>query len=263
MNFKESYFYFKFLTRRIKEIFPKGFLLLYKLKNKDISIAVNPKSGVSFTRNLLKKANLDYQIKRIKPSQTKNFKSTFFVFRNPYNRSVSMYLRLCNLLGGSRGELEEYISKKIIYKSGYKNGISFNQFLEFISNTKESLRDIHYHPQYKPFSFKAIINTENYFEDLLKNLEYIDKDTYMILKSIDVSQISKNRCAINEINQNKDLSNISSNLIIKYAQDNSFPIKDNFLNYENLKLIENIFRNDINFAKLNKLSLKPVLKEYS
>ena len=110
--------------------------MIYKLKRTDISIAVNPKCGVSFTRNLLKKSKLDFRMMKIKPSQTKYQKSTFFVFRNPYYRVVSMYLRLCNLMRGSRGELESYIANKIIYRNGFQNGISFNQFLEYIDNTQ-------------------------------------------------------------------------------------------------------------------------------
>tara|TARA_B100000212_G_scaffold317287_1_gene272821 strand:+ start:17903 stop:18670 length:768 start_codon:yes stop_codon:yes gene_type:complete len=253
MNSKEilqkNFLYFFKLKRKIESHRKKGFIFVYKLKGSDISISVNPKAGITSTRYLLKSANIKYKNLKIKPKKLIDQQFSIFIFRNPYKRAVSMYLRFCNLINGSRGYLEKSIVNDFLIKNGYENGISFNQFLDYLGNVDVFFRDIHFQNQYIPENYSFLVRTDFYKGDILKAIKQLDLNIYNKIKNVDFSNIVKNSAAESRKDLKKDLSDTSSSAIISYGLSGFYPISENFLNEPNREKIEYIFRNDVDFYK--------------
>ena len=95
-------------------------------------------------------------------------------------------------INGSRGLLEKSLVNDFLIKNG-PDGISFNQFLDYLSIVEPTSQDIHF--QINIFqNYNFLVRTEYYKEDILKATKSLDFNIYKI-KNIDFSILTKNSAA--------------------------------------------------------------------
>lgn len=241
-------------------------MILYTLDGLGISIATNPKSGVTYSNSLLQAMNVDYNRSNIlyskNPKDSKkldktDWTKTIFVFRDPYQRSVSMYLRLCNTLR-SKEEHKKKETKDLLKKLELADtGITFNQFLEFIAETPDNERNVHYRKQDIPPQYANLVRTHKFKQDILfasKNTNFQSISEKLI--NIDFNAMNKNPASKKRTTHSEDLSNMTSINLIKSFKGN-YPTAESFLNEENISKIREIFKEEIEFAEKNQALQQP------
>lgn len=229
-------------------------MILFELEELDILFATNPKSGVTSTNHILNVMDVKYRFYgienpgEINPGSSENI---IFVFRDPYQRTVSMFLRFCNTLK-SKDERRKKESESLIQLiAGSGVGVTFNQFLGYLSATSELERNLHYRKQDIPKNYKYLIRTHQYKDDFLIAGEALRNPEFSLkIANVNFEAIKSNPSSSTRISCTEDLSCIPSNdLLDKYK--NGYPLADSFLNKKNISVIDSVFSEEIEFAKRN------------
>ena len=230
-------------------------MIIYNIRyqGKIISVATNPKSGNSTTKHLMKTLGANfirqeaYKKKEIDKILAES-KNCALVFRDPYSRAVSMYIRFCLTLIEKRTE-KRIPSEKLLSRLGKKKqGICFIEFLEYLVNTPEKKLNIHYRPQHLIYRPHSIIRTEHYKKDILDFFTLAKYQPGEALRAIEDNKLIKNSTSSTRRVTNEDSSLIGSNKLIEMGKNN-LPETKSFLNARSKSLIEEIFSEELKFQK--------------
>ena len=230
-------------------------MIIYKIRyqGKIIIIATNPKSGNSTTKYLMKTLGADfirqeaYKRKEIDKILSEG-KDCALIFRDPYSRAVSMYIRFCLTLIEKRTE-KRIPSEKLLRRLGKKKeGICFIEFLEYLVNTPEKKLNIHYRPQHLIYRPHSIIRTEQYKKDILDFFTLAKYKPGEVLRAIKDDELIKNSTSRIRRMTNEDSSLISSNKLLEMRKHN-LPDTKSFLNTRSKSLIEEIFSEELKYQK--------------
>lgn len=168
-----------------------------------------------------------------------------FVFRDPYHRAVSMYLRFCETTESRNAKKRERTNKILRELGKESEGITFLEFLRYLRDTPEERRDIHYLPQAKPDHPGFLIRAEQLIPGLVQ---------YFGLKGIAVGSATKmkkwSRLAAKNVDQSANDADTIELLISDIQQlrhTKGPPACESFLDQRNRKLIEEVFREDVDF----------------
>ena len=239
-------------------------MIIYKIRHQGtiISVATNPKSGDSTTKHLMNtlKANFirqdvsNYKKKEIDRILSES-KNCALVFRDPYFRAVSMYIRFCFSLIDERTE-KRIPSENLLSSLGKKkHGIDFIEFLEYLLDTPVKKLNPHYRPQDLIHLPHSIIRTEQYKKDMLDFFTLAGYQLGEALKVIEDDDLIKNSTSRIRQVTNEDSSLISSNKLIEMGKDN-LPETKSFLNSRSKSLIEKIFFEELKFQKEKILNIR-------
>lgn len=222
-------------------------MVTFHLINQDVIIVTNPKSGVTTTNNLL--ANILHEDFKRYDSLDSNIegrnKRVVFVLRDPYERVVSMFFRFNRVLWtdltGVRGE----ITKQILRKYRKEDGFNFHDFLTYLKDFPNDKRDIHYRCQDIPEKYDFLVLTHRYFEDILiffKEIGY--QKGVEILSQKTADEIIANSVKKSNVKEWENMSELKTFEFEKFEKT-GFPPYAYFLNSETRKLIEDIFKDEI------------------
>ena len=228
-------------------------MILYKVKKLNMVIATNPKSGVTSTANLLEKLQVsfvrkDLYNKDLVSKFISEFENVALVFRNPYERAVSMYIRFCSTLNNPDKRKKDQAKNILKQLNRNEDDVSFVDFLEYLDQTSIQNRDIHYRPQELIYSTHCLVRTENFKEDMRhffvsSGFDYGSKE----LLKLEAEDLVKNRCSKVRSKPGGDLSDTGSGEILKYSEI-GFPEVDSFLNNKTMGLIKNLFSEEIEYV---------------
>ena len=230
-------------------------MIIYKIRyqGKIIIVATNPKSGNSTTKHLMKTLGADfirqeaYKRKEIDKILSES-KNCALVFRDPYSRAVSMYIRFCLTLIEKRTE-KRIPSEKLLRRLGkQKQGICFIEFLEYLVDTPVKKLNIHYRPQHLIYRPHSIIRTHQYKKDMLDFFTLAKYQPGELLRAIKDDELIRNSTSSTRRVTNKDSSLIGSTKLIEMGKDN-LPETKSFLNVRSKSLIEEIFSEELKFQK--------------
>jgi len=224
-------------------------MITFDLTNQRFLFVTNPKSGVTTTHHVL--ANVLHEdFKRYDELGShaiiKN-KQTAFIFRNPYERAVSMFFRFNRVLWTDPTGVRGSVTTAILEKYGKEDGFDFLDFLTFLQDTRDEERDVHYRSQDIPSKYDFLILTRRYQRDMLSFFDHVGyKKGVEVLSCRTAASVIANNIKKNE-EENKEWGNVFllKTFAFETFEESGYPPYDLFLDPVTRKLIEDIFREEV------------------
>lgn len=222
-------------------------MVTFDLINQNLVIITNPKSGVTTTNNLLADI-LHEDFRRYDSLDSKIIiqnKRAAFVFRNPYERVVSMFFRFNRVLWTDPTGVRGNVTKEILKRYRKKDGFNFPDFLTYLKETPNDKRDIHYRSQDIPERYDRLILTDRYFEGMLiffREVGYskaIEK-----LSEISAEEIIANKIKKSDVKEWEDVLRLRTYDYEKFEKP-GYPPYSLYFNSETVRAIDDIFHNEV------------------
>jgi phenolic acid decarboxylase len=222
-------------------------MITFDLINQGFTFVTNPKSGVTSTQHLLTNI-LREDFKRhdrLDSSLIVPDKQTAFIFRDPYERVVSMFFRFNRVLWTDPSGTRSAVTLNILKKYGKEEGFNFVEFLTFLRETPNNERDIHYRGQDIPDRRDYVIWTHRYYQDLLSffdTIGYAKGRDQMAAKTAEDVIANSVKKGVNH--RWGDMLGLKTFEFEKFERT-GYPPYDLFLNSDTRRTIESIFVEEI------------------
>lgn len=228
-------------------------MIVYELKEISTLFITNPKAGVTITNSLIQALDIKFKRKDIihQKIDLDSYKRAIFIFRDPYQRTVSMFLRFCNTLKSNEHHKKEESEELNRLMGNPQAGLTFNVFLDYLNSTDDHERNIHYRTQRIPTRYTHLIRTHNYKDDLYKIFQDDRRSASLMgADKIDFSSLESNPASANRLPYSEDFSNMPSRILANEYKK-AYPTAESFINKKNLPIIEAVFSEEIEFALRN------------
>jgi hypothetical protein len=224
-------------------------MITFDVRDLKFMFVTNPKSGVTSTHHLL--ANILHEDFRrydhVDANTVNENKHVAFIFRNPYERVVSMFFRFNRVLWTDPTGMRGSVTNNILKKYDKEEGFTFIDFLTYLKEMPNNERDIHYRCQDIPKKYDCLILTHRYLDDVLscfKQIGYVKG--VEVLSGKTAADVIANNVKKGESQAKEDVLILKTFEFQKF-EESGYPPYDLFLNLDTQKLIENIFYEETRF----------------